>query len=176
MDAAELDAAELRTRQGPLKQRYREDPATAAVTVRRSAALDGSGFSILVDTWAGPVRGGLHPATGGDGSDACSADMLLEALLACAGVTLRSVAHAMGIGIRTASLEAEGSFDARGTLAVSRDAPVGVTGVRVTAEVDTDADDAQLDKLAELTDRYCVVGQSLREPVELVVRRVTTPA
>jgi uncharacterized OsmC-like protein len=168
-----MDAAELRSRQGPLKQRYRDDPRAAATTVHREAAFDGHGFSVRVDTWAGPVRGGLHEATGGDGSDACSADMLLEALLACAGVTLRSVAHAMGIEIRSGTLRAEASFDARGTLAVSRDVPVGLTGVRVTALLDTDADPAKLDKLAELTDRYCVVGQSLRGPVEHVVHRVT---
>jgi uncharacterized OsmC-like protein len=171
-----MNAAELRSRQAPLKQRYRDDPATAATKVHREAAFDGDGFSVRVDTWAGPVRGGLHEATGGDGGDACSADMLLEALLACAGVTLRSVAHAMGVDIRSAILRAEASFDARGTLAVSRDVPVGLTGVRVVAELDTDAEAATLDKLAELTDRYCVVGQSLREPVELVVRRVNAPA
>jgi uncharacterized OsmC-like protein len=171
-----MDAAELRSRQGPLKLRYREEPRTAATTVQREATFDGDGFSISVDTWAGPVRGGLHPATGGDGTDACSADMLLEALLACAGVTLRSVAHAMGIVVRSGTMRAEATFDARGTLAVSREVPVGLTGVRVIADLDTDADPAQLDKLAELTDRYCVVGQSLREPVEHVVRRVNAPA
>ena len=171
-----MDAAELRSRQGPLKQRYRDEPWSAATTVQREATFDGDGFNILVDTWAGPVRGGLHEATGGDGSDACSADMLLEALLACAGVTLRSVAHAMGLEIRSGTLRAEATFDARGTLAVSRDVPVGLTGVRVTAELDTDADSAKLAKLAELTDRYCVVGQSLREPVEHVIRRVCDSA
>jgi uncharacterized OsmC-like protein len=171
-----MNAAELRSRQGPLKLRYREEPRTAATTVQREGTFDGDGFSIRVDTWAGPVRAGLHEATGGDGTDACSADMLLEALLACAGVTLRSVAHAMGIVIRAGTMRAEATFDARGTLAVSRDVPVGLTGVRVTADLDTEADAAQLDKLAELTDRYCVVGQSLREPVEHVVRRVNASA
>jgi uncharacterized OsmC-like protein len=171
-----MDAAELRSRQGPLKQRYRDDPGSAATTVHREATFDGDGFSIRVDTWAGPVRGGLHQATGGDGRDACSADMLLEALLACAGVTLRSVAHAMGLEIRSGTLRAEASFDARGTLAMSRAVPVGLTRIRVTADLDTDADAAKLAKLAELTDRYCVVGQSLRDPVEHVVRRVTAPA
>jgi uncharacterized OsmC-like protein len=124
-----------------------------------------------VQTWAGPVRAGLHPATGGDGSDACSGDMLLEALLACAGVTLRSVATAMSIPIRSATLRAEGQFDARGTLGVSRETPVGCTDIGITAELDTDADDATLAKLAQLTERYCVVAQTLRVPVEISVRR-----
>jgi uncharacterized OsmC-like protein len=118
------------------------------------------------------VRAGLHPATGGDGDDACSGDMLLEALLACAGVTLRSVATAMSLVVHRAELEATATFDARGTLGVSRDVPVGCTGYRVTARLDTQADDGALVKLGELAERYCVVGESLREPVTISVERL----
>jgi uncharacterized OsmC-like protein len=126
-----------------------------------------------VDGWAGPVRAGLHTATGGGGSDACSADMLLEALLACAGVALRSVATAMGLEVRQVNLRADGMFDARGTLGVDREAPVGVQDIVVTADVDTDADDAALERLAKSTERYCVVSQTLREPARFVVRRAS---
>ena len=129
------------------------------------------GVTCTVESWAGPVRAGLHPATGGDGSDACSGDMLLEALLACAGVTLRSVATAMGISLRSASLSAEGAFDARGTLAVDREVPVGVHDLVVTVELDCDADDAALARLVTATERYCVVGQSLRTSPRFVLRR-----
>ncbi|HET8602101.1 MAG TPA: OsmC family protein, partial [Segeticoccus sp.] len=118
------------------------------------------------------VRAGLHPATGGDGSDVCSGDMLLEALLACAGVTLRSVATAMRLEITSADLTAEGTFDARGTLGIDRSVPVGVTGITITAALDTDATDDQLARLAALTERYCVVGQTLAQPPEIVVRRL----
>jgi uncharacterized OsmC-like protein len=117
------------------------------------------------------VRAGLHPATGGDGSDACSGDMLLQAVLACAGVTLRSVATALGINVRRADLAAVASFDARGTLGVSREAPVGIQGLVITARLDTDAGEAELAKLGELTERYCVVGQSLAEIPRIVVTR-----
>ncbi len=128
-------------------------------------------MTCTVDGWAGPVRAGLHTATGGSGSDACSADMLLEALLACAGVTLRSVATAMGLELRQVNLRADGMFDARGTLGVDREVPVGVQDIVVTADVDTDADDAALERLAKSTERYCVVSQTLREPAQIVVRR-----
>jgi uncharacterized OsmC-like protein len=117
------------------------------------------------------VRAGLHRATGGDGTDACSGDMLLEALLACAGVTLRSVATAMGVPVSSAELSAEGAFDARGTLGLDRTVPVGVTDITVTATLDTDAGDDQLARLAALTERYCVVGQSLAQPPRFVVQR-----
>jgi uncharacterized OsmC-like protein len=130
------------------------------------------GVSCTVEGWSGPVRAGLHPATGGDGTDACSADMLLEALLACAGVTVRAVATAMGVTYRSARLSADGVFDARGTLGIDRQAPVGVQDVAVTVELDTDADDATLERLGRSTERYCVVGQSLREPARFVVRRM----
>ncbi|HEU5265568.1 MAG TPA: OsmC family protein [Jatrophihabitans sp.] len=169
-----MDAAELREMQAPLKQRYRDDPDAARTPLRARADYRDPGLTCTVDGWAGPVRAGLHRATGGDGADACSGDMLLEALLACAGVTLHSVATAMNLTVRSAALRAEGVFDARGTLGVDRAVPVGVRDIVVTAELDTDADDAALDRLARSTERYCVVGQSLREPARFVVRRSVT--
>ncbi|MFC8796427.1 OsmC family protein [Promicromonospora sp. NPDC057138] len=166
-----MDATELRARQAPLKEQYRADPRTAVTPVRASATFADDGVTATVETWAGPVRAGLHPATGGDGSDACSADMLVEAVLACTGVTLRSVATVMGLTIRSATLTATSSFDARGTLGLDREVPVGVGEVTIEAELDTDADDAALRRLGALTERYCVVGQSLRVPPVMVVRR-----
>jgi uncharacterized OsmC-like protein len=166
-----MQANELRELQAPLKQRYRDDPATARTPLHASATFADDGITATVRTWSGAVRAGLHEATGGDGADACSGDMLLEAVLACAGVTLRSVATAMGIEIRGASLTAQGWFDARGTLGVSREAPVGVQDITVVAELDTDADDEQLAKLQTLTERYCVVAQSLAALPRLTVRR-----
>jgi uncharacterized OsmC-like protein len=166
-----MDPAELRARQAPVKERYRADPDSARTPLRVRGAFRDPGITCTVDGWAGPARGGLHPATGGDGTDACSADMLLEALLACAGVTLRSVATMLGVDIRSAELTADGAFDARGTLGVDRQAQVGMTDLVVTVTLDTDADDTTLDKLARSTERYCVVGQSLREDVRFIVRR-----
>src|SRR6476620_2852638 len=159
-----MDAQTLRAAQAPLKARYRDDPPAALTPLHARATFEDEGVTCTVQGWAGPVRAGLHEATGGDGSDACSGDMLLEALLACAGVTLRSVATAMKLEVRSARLTDEGVFDARWTLGVDRTVPVGVTDVVVTAEVDTDADDAQLERLATTTERYCVVGQSLAQP------------
>ena len=170
---AGMDASGLRALQTPLKQRYRSDPASARTPLSARADYRDDGITCTVDSWAGPVRAGLHGATGGDGTDACSGDMLLEAVLACAGVTLRSVATAMGLSLRSASLRADGTFDARGTLGLDRDVPVGVQDVVVTVEVDTDADDAALERLARSTERYCVVGQSLRDGVRVVVRRTS---
>jgi uncharacterized OsmC-like protein len=166
-----VDIEELRARQAPLKKRYTEDPSAARVAVTASATFAEPGITTNVRTWAGDARAGLHPATGGDGSDACSADMLLEALLGCLGVTLRSVSTAMRLEIRSATFTARAAFDARGTLGLSRSVPVGVTDVEVVAELDTDATDEELTRLAELTDRYCVVGQSLQPPPRLTVRR-----
>jgi uncharacterized OsmC-like protein len=166
-----MHVAELRELQAPLKQAYRDDPASARTPMRASATFADPGITATVQTWAGPVRAGLHPATGGDGSDACSGDMLLQALLGCAGVTLRSVATAMGIDVRSARLTAEGEIDARGTLGVSKEAPVGMHGIRVVAELDTDADDATLEKLGVLTERYCVVAQTLAEPPIFTISR-----
>lgn len=166
-----MDAAELRTAQAPLKARYREDPASAHTPLSASGSFADPGVTATVEGFAGPVRAGLHRATGGDGSDACSGDMLMEAVLACAGVTLRSVATSMGLSIRSAALSAEGSFDARGTLGLSREVPVGVGPITVTAVLDTDADDETLERLGAVTERYCVVGQSLKDPPTIVVRR-----
>jgi uncharacterized OsmC-like protein len=167
-----MDVKDLRAAQAPLKERYREDPSAALTPLHATATFEGDGVTATVQGWAGPVRAGLHAATGGDGSDACSGDMLMDALVACAGVTLRSVATAMRIEIRSAALRADGAFDARGTLGLDREVPVGVRDVVVTAELETDADDAALERLAALTERYCVVGQSLATPPQMVVRRV----
>ena len=166
-----MDAAALRELQAPLKQRYREDPGSACARLEARASWADPGITCTVETWAGPARAGLHPATGGDGSDACSGDMLLQALLACTGVTLRSVATAIGVEVRGVDLRASGQMDARGTLGVSREAPVGMRDIEVTADVDTDAEDAALEKLASLTERYCVVAQTLAVPPRLTVRR-----
>lgn len=174
LDPGRMDAIELRARQAPLKQRYRDDPTTATARIRAVADFRDDGITATVQTWAGPVRAGLHPSTGGDGSDACSGDLLLQAVLACAGVTLRSVATMMGLDVRRAELEAEATFDARGTLGISREVPVGIQGLTVTARLDTDASEETLRKLGELTERYCVVAQSLAEPPRVVVTRSAT--
>ena len=163
-------SADLRSLQAPLKQRYRDDPTSASTPLQADGTFDEAGITTTVGSWAGPVRAGLHAATGGDGADACSGDMLLEALIACAGVTCRSVATAMGVPVASARIRALSSFDARGTLGIDREAPVGVGPITVTIELETDADEATLAKLATLTERYCVVGQSLRSAPEIVVR------
>ena len=170
-----MDGTALRELQAPLKARYRDEPTSALTPLAATGAFNDPGLTCTVDGWAGPVRAGLHPATGGDGSDACSGDMLLQAVLACAGVTLRSVATALGIDIRSARLRATGQFDARGTLGVSRDVPVGVHNIQLLAELDTDADDQALARLAAMTERYCVVAQSLAEPPSLRIERSATP-
>ena len=166
-----MDAAGLRELQRPLKQQYRDDPDSARSTLHAHADFSDPGITTTVRTWAGPVRAGFHPATGGDGSDACSGDMLLEALVACTGVTLRSVATAMGVVVRGAQLDARGEMDARGTLGVAREAPVGMQRIAIDVALDTDADDATLARLADLTERYCVVARSLAERPRLTVRR-----
>jgi uncharacterized OsmC-like protein len=168
-----MTTSSLRERQDPLRTRNRDDPAAASTPLHASGDYRDPDLTCTVDGWAGPVRAGLHAATGGDGSHACSGDMLLEALVACSGVTLGSVASAMQVHVRSARLSAEGSFDARGTLGMDREVPVGVQHIVVTAELETDADDAALERLARSTERYCVVAQSLREPVRFVVRRTT---
>lgn len=167
-----MDASRLRETQAPLKEQYRSDPGSARTPLRARADFRDPGITCTVDGWAGPARAGLHRATGGDGADACSADMLLEALVACAGVTLRSVATAMGLTVHSATVVADGAFDARGTLGLDRHVPVGVQEVVVTVDIDSDADDEALERLARSTERYCVVGQSLREPARFVVRRM----
>ena len=166
-----VDLTQLRAAQKRLKEQYSQDPASASTPLRAEADFRDPGVTATVETWSQPVRAGLHRATGGDGSDACSGDMLLQALLGCAGVTLRSVATAMRLDIRSAHLTATGTFDARGTLGLDRSVPVGVTDVTVTADLDVDADDAAFERLAASTERYCVVAQSLNQPVRFVIRR-----
>lgn len=157
-----MNRDELRSAQAPLKQRYREDPAAAVVTLKAEGKL-GDGISCSVETGRALVEAGLHPATGGPGTLACSGDMLLQALVACAGVTLSAVATALGIRVRGGALRAEGDLDFRGTLGVAKDAPVGFREVRLSIALDTDASEEERRKLVELTERYCVVYQTLRQ-------------
>jgi len=161
-----MNAQKLRELQAPLKEKYRERPEEAETRAHAECRL-GEDVTCRVPGWGEDTVAGLHPATGGDGSAACSADMLLEALVACAGVTLNSVATHMGITLRDAVVRAEGRWDARGTLGVSRDAPVGLTDIELSFELDTDADDEARAKLIELTERYCVIFQTLRNPPEV---------
>jgi uncharacterized OsmC-like protein len=165
-----MDAVTLRELQAPLKQLYRDDPLKSRIPLEAEASFETDGITVSIQTWAGPTRAGLHPATGGDGSDACSGDMLLQTLLGCAGVTMRSVATAMGVDIVEAQLHATGAFDARGTLGISREVPIGVQDISIVADLQTDADDATLAKLAQLRERYCVVAQSLAQPPSIVIR------
>jgi uncharacterized OsmC-like protein len=156
-----MNAEELRALQAPLKERYRHDADAAVITLRAGGRL-GEGVSCSVETGRAMVEAGLHPATGGDGLAACSGDMLLQALVACAGVTLNAVATALGIEIRGGEVRAEGDLDVRGTLGVAKDAAVGFREIRLKFLLDTDAGRDQLDKLLQLTERYCVVYQTLR--------------
>jgi uncharacterized OsmC-like protein len=163
-------SSELRSTQGPLKLHYREDPAAAQVTSHASAELRPGRIQVGVETGGTVVEAGLHSSTGGDGTLRCSADMLLEALVACAGVTLQAVATSMGIPLRGGRIRAEGDWDARGTLGVSREVPVGFTAVRLLVALDTDATPGQIQKLLELTERFCVVGQTLTHAVPVEVQ------
>lgn len=163
-----MDANEIKALQAPLKQKYRDDPQSAVVRLRAQARL-GEGITCNVETGKALVRAGLHPATGGDGLSACSGDMLLEALAACAGVTLRAVATATGIPLRDATITAEGDLDFRGTLAVAKDAPVGLQRVSLKFDLESDATKEQLETLVRLTERYCVVFQTLSKPPELTI-------
>ncbi len=165
-----MKADELRARQAPLKERYRQSPATAVVTLTAEGRLR-EGVSCKIETGKALVTAGLHPATGGDGLAACSGDLLLEALVACAGVTLNAVATALDIELRDAKLRAEGDLDFRGTLGVSKDAPVGFSDIRLKFDLDTDADDEQLEKLMQLTERYCVVYQTIAHAPNMSVSR-----
>ena len=158
-----MNADELKAMQAPLKQKYKDDPAAAVVTLR-AESRSADGLSCKVATGKAIVEAGLHPATGGDGSLVCSGDMLLEALVACAGVTLRAVATAIGVNLRSATVAAEGDLDFRGTLGVARDAPVGFRDIRLRFNLDTDASDDQRATLIRLTERYCVVLQTLKQP------------
>jgi uncharacterized OsmC-like protein len=164
-----MNADELRALQALLKQKYREDAAAAVVTLRASGEATDA-LSCKVETGRALVEAGLHPATGGDGTMACSGDMLLEALVACAGVTLRAVATAIGVELRHARVSAEGDLDFRGTLGVARDAPVGFRAIRLSFDLDTDADPEQRATLVRLTERYCVVLQTLRQapPISVI--------
>jgi len=155
-----MDRDALRALQAPLKERYRADPDAARVTLKASAALD-EGLSCTVHAGRAMAQAGLHPASGGDGTLLCSGDMLLEALAACAGVTLRAVATSLGISIASGRVRAEGDLDVRGTLGVGREAPVGFSSIRLSFDLDTPADAGEVGKLLELTERYCVVYQTL---------------
>ena len=166
-----MESDQLRALQGPLKERYRTDPGAALVTLRAEGRLDAPGVSCWVDTGRALVEAGLHPATGGSGLQACSGDMLLEALAACAGVTLRAVATALDIPVEGGVVKAEGDLDFRGTLGVAEDAPVGFGAIRLRFELVSGASGEQLDTLLRLTERYCVVLQTLRTaPVVSVIR------
>ncbi len=170
-----MDPAQLRALQAPLKARYREDPAAAVVTLRASGSLGTESITCKVETGKALVEAGLHPATGGDGLALCSGDMLLEALVACAGVTLGAVATALGVPIAGGRVYAEGDLDFRGTLGVAKDAPVGFRDVRVRFELHTDAPAEQLTKLLELTERYCVVYQTLSRTPAMTMTHTTAP-
>ncbi len=159
-----MNAEELRALQAPIKARYRDEPESARITLRAEGTLDQEAISCHVHTHLGTVDAGLHPAAGGDGTWACSADMLLQSLAACAGVTLRAVATALGLNIRGGTVHAEGDLDFRGTLGVSRQAPVGFSAIRLRFDLDTDATDEQLSRLLDLTERYCVIAQTLKHP------------
>ncbi|MCW5748689.1 MAG: OsmC family protein [Alphaproteobacteria bacterium] len=164
-----MNLDQLRAIQAPLKDKYRQEPGAAVVTLRASGDLDSQGIACRVDTGRALVEAGLHPATGGDGSQACSGDMLLEALAACAGVTLKAVATSLGIAIRKGTVRAEGDLDFRGTLAVDKAAPVGFRDIRLAFDLDTDATPEQLATLYKLTERYCVIYQTLKNPPPLAL-------
>ncbi|GGB26217.1 peroxiredoxin [Flexivirga endophytica] len=166
-----MDAHELRAAQAPLKERYKQSGADAATPVTATGDGSGPAPTFSVRQTGAVTRAGLHAATGGDGSDACSGDMLLEAVLACAGVTLRAVALASGVELRSVEGRAEATFDARGTLGVDRSVPVGIQDLALEFVADTDATDQQLERLGKMAERYCVVGQSLAEPPAIRVRR-----
>ena len=170
-----MNPDDLRSLQAPLKERYRDTPEAARITLRARGRL-GEGVTCRIETGKALVEAGLHPATGGSGAGACSGDMLLEALVACAGVTLNAVATSLGIALRDAALEAEGELDFRGTLGVSREAPVGITDIRLRITLDTDASEDQVATLLKLTERYCVVFQTLARPPRLSLTSVRATA
>ena len=169
-----MDAAALRAMQAPIKDRYKSDADAALITLKAKGALDDTGIACKVETGRALAVAGLHPATGGSGLELCSGDMLLEALVACAGVTLKAVATALEIPLRSGQVFAEGDLDFRGTLGVAKDAPVGFRDIRLRFEVDTDAPQDKLDQLLKLTERYCVVYQTIRSgpPVEVRLTRM----
>jgi len=168
-----MDAAELRAMQAPLKDRYRSEPQAAYITLKAKGALDDTNIACKVETGRALAVAGLHPATGGSGLELCSGDMLLEALVACAGVTLKAVATAIDVPIKSGTVSAEGDLDFRGTLGVAKDAAVGFAQIRLRFELDTDAPQDKLDQLLKLTERYCVVYQTIRNgpPVDIRLQR-----
>lgn len=165
-----MNAEELRALQAPLKEQYRQDASSALVTMHATGTL-GAGTACMVETEHLTVTSKLHPAAGGDGTGACSGDMLLASLVACAGVTLNVVSMALGIELKSARIEAEGDVDFRGTLGVSKDVPIGVQNIRLHFKLDTDAAPEQIDKLLKLTERYCVIYQTLVHPPTVTVTR-----
>jgi len=165
-----MNTEQLKELQAPLKARYRDAPSAAVITLKADGTL-GDGITCSVQTGKALTAAGLHPATGGNGLTACSGDMLLEALVACAGVTLGAVATAIGVSIRNGSVHAEGDLDFRGTLGVAKDAPVGFKAIRLRFDLDTDSTEDQIATLLKLTERYCVVAQSLRQPPTLSISR-----
>jgi uncharacterized OsmC-like protein len=164
-----MNAEQLRATQAPLKQRYRDTPDAARVPARAEAQLDADAIACTVPSWHAETRAGLHRATGGAGDLACSADMLLEALVACAAVTLRAVAAASGVTIRSGRVIAEGAWDARGTLGIDRSVPVGLTDISLRFEIESDADQPKLERMIQTTERYCVILQTLRNPPRISV-------
>src|ERR1044071_7052340 len=171
-----MDATALRELQAPLKTKYRESPEAAVVTLKAEGSLDADGIACRVDTGRALVEAGLHPATGGSGLEACSGDMLLEALVACAGVTLRAVATALEFRLKGGQVRAEGDLDFRGTLGVEKTAPVGFRDIRLEFDLDSDATPEQLATLRKLTERYCVIYQTLRNPPAVAVSGLGTAA
>ncbi|HWF93961.1 MAG TPA: OsmC family protein [Xanthobacteraceae bacterium] len=169
-----MDAIALRAMQAPLKERYKGDPQSAVITLRAHGSLDDTAIACKVETGRALAVAGLHPATGGSGLELCSGDMLLEALVACAGVTLKAVATAIDIPLKSGIVSVEGDLDFRGTLGVAKDAPVGFRQIRLRFEVDTDAPQDKLDQLLKLTERYCVVYQTLKSgpPIKVGLQRV----
>ncbi len=164
-----MDATELRSLQAPIKDRYRSDPEAAIITLKAQGSLDDGGIACKVETGRALAVAGLHPASGGSGAELCSGDMLLEALVACAGVTLKAVATALEIPLRKGLVKAEGDLDFRGTLGVDKGAPVGFRAIRLSFEVDADAPQEKLDQLLKLTERYCVVFQTINQKPQLDV-------
>ena len=169
-----MDANGLRALQAPIKERYKNEPKAAYITLKAEGDLDDTNIACKVDTGRALAVAGLHPATGGSGLELCSGDMLLEALVACAGVTMKAVATALDIPLKSASVSAEGDLDFRGTLGVAKDAPVGFAQIRLRFELDTDAPQDKIDQLLKLTERYCVVYQTIKNgpPVDIKVSRV----
>ena len=164
-----MNSEQLKTLQAPLKSRYREDAQAAHIKLRAQGRLGGEALSCRIETGKALVEAGLHPATGGDGTQACSGDMLLEALVACAGVTLQAVSTSMGIALRGGTVSAECTMDVRGTLGVSKESPVGLQEIALSFDLETDAPPEQVETLVRLTERYCVIYQTLRNPPQVDV-------